>query len=38
MPIAAFIASKEIMSVFKDNPFLGHITTFGGIVCRFVAT
>ncbi len=30
MPIGAFIASKEIMSVFKDNPILGHITTFGG--------
>jgi acetylornithine/N-succinyldiaminopimelate aminotransferase len=30
MPIGAFIASKEVMSVFKDNPILGHITTFGG--------
>ncbi len=30
MPIGAFIASKEIMSVFKTNPVLGHITTFGG--------
>jgi acetylornithine/succinyldiaminopimelate/putrescine aminotransferase len=30
MPIGAFIASKEIMSVFADNPLLGHITTFGG--------
>lgn len=30
MPIGAFIASNEIMSVFKDNPILGHITTFGG--------
>ena len=30
MPIGAFIASKEIMSVFKENPKLGHITTFGG--------
>lgn len=30
MPIGAFVASKEIMSVFMDNPFLGHITTFGG--------
>lgn len=30
MPIAAFVASKEIMGVFKNNPFLGHITTFGG--------
>lgn len=30
MPIGAFIAPTEIMSVFKDNPILGHITTFGG--------
>ena len=30
MPIGAFVASKKIMSVFKDNPILGHITTFGG--------
>lgn len=30
MPIGAFIASKEIMSVLMDNPVLGHITTFGG--------
>jgi acetylornithine/succinyldiaminopimelate/putrescine aminotransferase len=30
MPIGAFIAPKSIMSVFKDNPILGHITTFGG--------
>ena len=30
MPIGAFIASREIMSVFKENPILGHITTFGG--------
>ncbi len=30
MPIGAFIASRHIMSSFKDNPFLGHITTFGG--------
>ncbi len=30
MPIGAFISSKEIMSVFKNNPILGHITTFGG--------
>ncbi len=30
MPIGAFIASKEIMDVLKDNPILGHITTFGG--------
>lgn len=30
MPIGAFISSNEIMSVLKDNPILGHITTFGG--------
>ncbi|WP_159472935.1 aspartate aminotransferase family protein [Dyadobacter sp. 3J3] len=30
MPIGAFMASQEIMSVFKNNPVLGHITTFGG--------
>ncbi len=30
MPIGAFIAPKKIMSVFKENPILGHITTFGG--------
>lgn len=30
MPIGAFISSQEIMSVFKENPILGHITTFGG--------
>ncbi|MCS7005537.1 MAG: aspartate aminotransferase family protein [Cytophagales bacterium] len=30
MPLGAFIASKEIMSVLKNNPILGHITTFGG--------
>ena len=30
MPIGAFIASERVMSVFKHDPFLGHITTFGG--------
>lgn len=30
MPLGAFIASDSIMSVLKDNPVLGHITTFGG--------
>ncbi|MDB5242397.1 MAG: aminotransferase class [Spirosoma sp.] len=30
MPIGAFISSTEIMSVFRNNPILGHITTFGG--------
>ncbi|MEI6507047.1 MAG: aspartate aminotransferase family protein [Bacteroidota bacterium] len=30
MPIGAFIASQKMMSVLADNPYLGHITTFGG--------
>lgn len=30
MPIGAFIARREIMDVIKENPILGHITTFGG--------
>jgi len=30
MPLGAFIAGKEIMSVLTENPVLGHITTFGG--------
>lgn len=30
MPIGAFIASKQIMDSFTENPVLGHITTFGG--------
>ncbi|MGQ9621601.1 MAG: aspartate aminotransferase family protein [Bacteroidales bacterium] len=30
MPLGAFIASKEIMSVVAYNPPLSHITTFGG--------
>ena len=30
MPIGCFISSKEIMSSLKQNPILGHITTFGG--------
>lgn len=30
MPIGAFIASKEMMLSFTNNPNLGHITTFGG--------
>jgi len=30
MPIGAFIAPREVMGVFKNNPILGHITTFGG--------
>lgn len=30
MPLGAFISSKKIFEVLQDNPFLGHITTFGG--------
>ncbi|AXT19505.1 aminotransferase class III-fold pyridoxal phosphate-dependent enzyme [Flavobacteriaceae bacterium AU392] len=30
LPIGAFSASKEVMDSLKDNPKLGHITTFGG--------
>ncbi|MCH2022216.1 MAG: aspartate aminotransferase family protein [Saprospiraceae bacterium] len=30
MPLGAFVASKEMMNVFTNNPYLGHITTFGG--------
>ena len=30
MPIGAFIANRDVMGVLKDNPILGHITTFGG--------
>ncbi len=30
MPIGCFISSEEIMGVFRNNPVLGHITTFGG--------
>lgn len=30
MPIGAFISSFEIMNSLKENPKLGHITTFGG--------
>lgn len=30
MPIGAFISSSQIMSVFANNPILGHLTTFGG--------
>jgi acetylornithine/succinyldiaminopimelate/putrescine aminotransferase len=35
MPIGALVSSKEIMSVFTNNPMLGHITTFGGnpVIC-----
>lgn len=30
MPIGAFISSSKIMNSLKENPILGHITTFGG--------
>lgn len=30
MPIGAFASSKIIMDTLKENPILGHITTFGG--------
>ena len=30
LPIGAFTASEVLMAQLKDNPKLGHITTFGG--------
>lgn len=30
MPIGAFVSSNTIMGALKQNPILGHITTFGG--------
>lgn len=30
MPLGGVASSREIMSAFKTNPVLGHITTFGG--------
>ncbi|QEC52355.1 acetylornithine/succinyldiaminopimelate/putrescine aminotransferase [Anseongella ginsenosidimutans] len=30
MPLGAFIASADIMRSLRQNPVLGHITTFGG--------
>ncbi len=30
MPIGAFMSSYQIMAVLKNDPILGHITTFGG--------
>lgn len=30
MPIGAFVGSKKVFEVLKNNPILGHITTFGG--------
>ncbi|MGB5554253.1 MAG: aspartate aminotransferase family protein [Flavobacteriaceae bacterium] len=30
LPVGAFTASQEMMDSLKENPKLGHITTFGG--------
>jgi acetylornithine/N-succinyldiaminopimelate aminotransferase len=30
MPVGAFVSSNQIMGALKENPILGHITTFGG--------
>ncbi|RKR82322.1 acetylornithine/succinyldiaminopimelate/putrescine aminotransferase [Mucilaginibacter gracilis] len=30
MPIGAFVSSAQIMDSLRENPILGHITTFGG--------
>lgn len=30
MPLGAFIAPKALMRHLSENPYLGHITTFGG--------
>ena len=30
LPIGAFIASTELMNLFRHDPVLGHINTFGG--------
>ncbi|ULQ55009.1 aspartate aminotransferase family protein [Flavihumibacter rivuli] len=30
MPLGAFVAGKQLMDAFTENPVLGHITTFGG--------
>lgn len=30
LPLGAFVAYKNLMDCFTDNPVLGHITTFGG--------
>lgn len=41
MPIGAFIASYNMMASLRENPKLGHITTFGGhpvITAAAVAT
>jgi putrescine aminotransferase len=38
LPIGAFIANKDVMGAFKNNPLLGHITTFGGHPVSAVAS
>jgi acetylornithine/N-succinyldiaminopimelate aminotransferase len=30
LPIGAFVASTELMNLFRHDPVLGHINTFGG--------
>jgi acetylornithine/N-succinyldiaminopimelate aminotransferase len=30
LPLGAFLAGREVMSVLSHDPVLGHITTFGG--------
>ena len=30
LPLGAFMAPREIMRVLRENPILGHITTYGG--------
>ncbi|MEP7278218.1 MAG: aspartate aminotransferase family protein [Bacteroidota bacterium] len=30
MPLGAFVADRQLMQAFTNNPVLGHITTFGG--------
>jgi acetylornithine/N-succinyldiaminopimelate aminotransferase len=30
MPIGAFVSSRDILSAFRNNPPLSHVTTFGG--------
>ncbi|MCU0328137.1 MAG: aspartate aminotransferase family protein [Chitinophagales bacterium] len=38
MPISALLAKKSTMSVLMNNPYLGHLTTFGGnAVCAAAA-
>ncbi len=30
MPIGAFVSNREVMKVLRNDPILGHISTFGG--------